>query len=126
MTGRELYETAMDIAGIRLRSGEIPDTAGDLTARYISLINILITENTFLNSLLSDSGETPGLISEPEDTIDMHPKLLNFALPYGLCALLLMPDDMEEATVYRNQYVQAIVKIRTELPGKRSSIAEEY
>lgn len=126
MTGRELYEAAMDIAGIRLRSGEIPDTADDLGARYISLINILITENTFLNKLLTDSDEAPELISEPEDTINIHPKLLNFAMPYGLCALLMMPDDMDEAAVYRSQYVQAIVKIKTELPGKRSSITEEY
>lgn len=126
MTGHDLYEMAMDIAGIRLRSGGIPDTADDLEVRCVSLINMLITENTFLNELLTNNSTPPLHITDLDDTISMHDKLLNFALPYGLCSMLMMPDDADEAMVFHNRYIQAIMKIKSELPGECHGIAEVY
>ncbi len=126
MTGQELYEAALDVAGIKLRNGGIPATASDLTARCVSLINILITENSFLNTLINQNSETPSLISSLGDTIELDRKLLTFSLPYGLAALLLIPDDMEESTFLFNKYIQATVKIKSELPGHRHSIEEVY
>ena len=97
MTGRELYAAALDIAGIRLKSGGIPATADNLSARSVSLINILIAENSFLNGLLDPGATAPVLISSLDDTVSLDAKLLGSALPYGLCALLMLPDDPDEA-----------------------------
>ena len=121
MTGRELYAAALDIAGIRLKSGGIPATADDL-----SLINILIAENSFLNGLLDPDAAAPVLISSLDDTVSLDAKLLGSALPYGLCALLMLPDDPDEAALLHNRYVQAIVRIKSELPAKRQDITEVY
>ena len=126
MTGRELYAAALDIAGIRLKSGSIPATADDLSARSVSLINILITENRFLNGLLDPDAVTPTLISSLDDTVSLDTRLLDCALPYGLCALLILPDDPEEAALLHSRYIQSIVKIKSELPAKRQSITEVY
>lgn len=126
MTGRELYAAALDIAGIRLKSGGIPATADDLSARSVSLINILISENSFLNGLLDPDSAAPVLISSLDDTVSLDAKLLGSALPYGLCALLMLPDDPDEAALLHNRYVQAIVRIKSELPAKRQDITEVY
>lgn len=126
MTGSELYAAALDIAGIRLKNGGIPATADDLSARSVSLINILITENRFLNRLLDPEAPTPALISSLDDTVALDPRLLDAALPYGLCSLLIQPDDPDEAALLHSRYVQAIVRIKSELPAKRQSITEVY
>ena len=126
ITGRELYAAALDIAGIRLKSGGIPATADDLSARSVSLINILIAENSFLNGLLAPGAAAPVLISSLDDTVSLDAKLLGSALPYGLCALLMLPDDPDEAALLHNRYVQAIVRIKSELPAKRQDITEVY
>lgn len=126
MTGQELYEAALDVAGIKLRNGAVPATASDLTARCVSLINILITENAFLNSLITKRPEAPKLISSLGESVELDRKLLTFSLPYGLAALLLIPDDLEESTLLFNKYIQATAKIRSELPTHRHSIEEVY
>jgi len=126
MTGQELYEAALDVAGIKLRNGSVPATASDLTARCVSLINMLITENAFLNSLITKSPEAPKFISSLGETVELDKKLLTFSLPYGLAALLLIPDDMEGSTLLFNKYIQATVKIKSELPTRRHSIEEVY
>ena len=106
--------------------GGIPATADDLSARSVSLINILIAENSFLNGLLDPDAAAPVLISSLDDTVSLDAKLLGSALPYGLCALLMLPDDPDEAALLHNRYVQAIVRIKSELPAKRQDITEVY
>ena len=58
--------------------------------------------------------------------MSLDAKLLGSALPYGLCALLMLPDDPDEAALLHNRYVQAIVRIKSELPAKRQDITEVY
>ena len=126
MTGRELYVMALDVSGLRTDSGDIPTSATDLEARCVSLINMLVAENSYLSGLLEGRQSSPDMITELDDTVMLDRRLLTFAIPFGLSSLLIAPENAEHASMLQKKYLDAIDKIKSEIRASKHSITEVY
>lgn len=84
MTGQALYELAMDILALRFPDGDIPASCDDMTGRALGLINLLITENAFLDARLKKSDPAVVPITALSDEIGQSAEIVSRAMPYGL------------------------------------------
>ncbi|MEG2118257.1 MAG: hypothetical protein RRY76_03540, partial [Clostridia bacterium] len=86
MTGKELFSISLDLLGIKMPDGTIPQTAFDLQSRALPLINILLNQNAKLESLIKKIDTPPIRILTLDDTLKISDKIANRSLPFGLAA----------------------------------------
>lgn len=126
MTGNDIFNTAMDLCALRTKSGAIPADCEDMTQRAVGLINLLIAENAYLDSLLKNQNIVISTITELTDTVELSPILCSVVLPYGLACLLLQNEDENTAAFFRNRYESEMLKIQSRLKGRITEITEVY
>lgn len=126
MTGNELLNTSLDLLGLRTESGELPQDTNDLKARALSLINILLAENSSLDGRITRSEHTVKSISTLDDTIGMSDIVLHGVLPYGLACLLMLGEDDGIAKDMNTLYTHAKETALKFGKAKTEPIAEVY
>ena len=115
----------MDLCALRDNSGSVPADCNDLAQRAPTLINLLIAENAFLDSLLKKAEPVITEISALSDTIELSPAFCS-SLPYGLAYLLIENEDPALSAVFRSRYEKETAKIRSRLKGTLKEIREVY
>ena len=91
MTGNQLFQTALDILGLRTASGNIPADAADMQERALSLINLLLAENSALDCRISKTEQKVKQINSMTDTVAFSDIMC--VLPKGLAKLLSDGED---------------------------------
>ena len=107
MTGNELLNTALDLLGLRNESGTLPMDVNDLKQRALSLINILLAENSSLDARINRCEHTVKSINTLDDNIDMSDIVVNDVLPYGLACLFMLGEDDSLAKDMNTLYSRA-------------------
>lgn len=107
MTADTLYQNALALI--------VTDKAdsSDYTAFAPAVINLLLAETFEINNSLRVSKGLQPLESAPQisslsEEPDAESELLRTALPYGICAKLLVDDDISRAVYFQNQYALAV------------------
>ena len=93
MTGRELFEAAMDVCGLRETDGSVPGDALDLEQRAPALINLLLADNAWLDSRIKKQPPQICVTEGLESVLDVSEIVARSVLPYGLAALLTAGED---------------------------------
>lgn len=93
MTGNQLFQTALDILGLRTASGNIPADAADMQERALSLINLLLAENSALDCRISKTEQKVKQIKSMTDTVAFSDIMCGSVLPKGLAKLLSDGED---------------------------------
>jgi len=126
LTGNDIYYTAMDLCALRTKNSTIPVDCEDLTQRALSLLNLLIAENAYLDSLIKKTDIVISTITTLTDSISLSPVLCSVVLPYGLACLLIQNEDINAAAFFRNKYESEKTKIQAGLKGTLHEITEVY
>lgn len=95
MTCNELFEKALDICGLRGTEADVPTDTDDLKQRALSLINVVLAENSVLDCRIKKTEHSVLTVSSMDDSPEMSDIVLNTVLPYGLARLLVMGEDDE-------------------------------
>ena len=104
MTGNKLLSITLDLLGLNNESGEAPNDLNDYTQRALSLINILLAENSILNARITKTEHSVIKINSLDDKIEMSDIILNEVLPYGLALLFTLGDDDSLAQSFNTLY----------------------
>lgn len=126
MTGNDIYFIAMDLCALKTKNNTIPVDCEDLTQRALGLLNLLIAENAYLDSLIKKNNIVISTITALSDSVELSPILCAVALPYGLACLLIQSEDTNIATYFKNKYESERIKIKSELKGITKDITEVY
>ncbi len=98
MTGKELFDIALDLCGLRRIDGSISHDTRDLEQRAISLINIVIAENAELDCRIRRIEHGIHPINELTDRVDASDIVASTVLPYSLARLLMIGEDDDLAS----------------------------
>lgn len=93
MTGARLFDIALDLLSLKDASGNTPCDVDDLKARSLSLINVVIAENSLLDCKISRSEHEIKSIASLGDEINMTDAVVQTVLPYALARLLILGED---------------------------------
>lgn len=126
MTGSELFIKALDICGLRQGEFDLPTDTNDLQKRALSLINIILAENSILDSKIRKTEHKVIGISSLEDNIDCSQIVAEAVLPYGLAKLLMLGDDDNLAESFGKIYEAGKKNALTFGKAKAGSILEVY
>lgn len=126
MTGNDVFNTALDLCALRNTNGSIPNDCEDLRQRAVGLLNLLIAENAYLDSLIKKQNIVISTITSLADTIELSPILTSVVLPYGLAFLLIQNEDAGTAAFFRAKYESEKAKIQSQLKGVIREITEVY
>lgn len=126
MTGNDIFNISMDLCALRTKSGDVPGDCEDLMQRAVGMLNLLIAENAFLDSLIKKQAMVIASISQLPDTVELSPILCASVLPYGLACLLIQNEDSAAASFFRSKYETESYKIRASLKGESRQITEVY
>ena len=121
MTGQALYELAMDILALRFPDGDIP-----ASGRALGLINLLITENAFLDARLKKSDPAVVPITALSDEIGQSAEIVSRAMPYGLASLLILNENATLASLLHGLYTAALNEISHSYGAGVEQIKEVY
>lgn len=112
MTANELFISALDLCGLRREDGGLPADISDLSQRALSLINLLLAENSSLDSRIKKEEHTVAAVTDMSDTLEVTDIVAFSVLPYGLARLLMLGEDDELATqmgaIYAEQQKKAL------------------
>ncbi len=126
LTGNDVLNTALDLCALRNTNGTIPNDCEDLRQRAVGLLNLLIAENAYLDSLIKKQNIVISIITSLSDTIELSPLLTSVVLPYGLAFLLIQNEDAGSAAFFRAKYENEKAKIQSQLKGVIKEITEVY
>lgn len=126
MTGNDIYNTAMDLCALRTTSNTIPTDCADFTQRATGLLNLLLAENAYLDSLIKNEPIIIPAISALTDTVNMSAVICAILLPYGLACLLIQNEDANAAAFFKMKYETEKAKIQSNIKGRLASITEVY
>ncbi len=107
MTGNELLISSLDLCGLLKENSEIPNDANDLKQRALSLINIVIAENSVIDSRIRRAEHTVARIKTLDDVIDCSDIISHSVLPYGLARLFMLGEDDSLASSFNKLYIDA-------------------
>ena len=107
MTGKELFDIALDLCGLRKTDGSIPDDVDDLQQRAISLTNLVLAENAEIDCRIRRIEHRTSSIKSLEDRLDCSDIVASSVLPYGMARLLLLGEDDALASNFHNLYLDA-------------------
>ena len=105
MTGKKLYQMALDLCGLRRDDGEFVSDTKDLEMRSVMLINILLGENASLDCRIRKTEHEVRSIMSLDENIDVSDIVANSVLPYGLARLFMLGEDDNLAANFNKLYV---------------------
>ncbi len=126
MTGNQLFVTALDILGLRTPDGDIPADAADMEERALSLINMLLAENSALDCRITETEQKVKQIASMSDTIPFCDIICAAVLPKGLAKLLCDGEDDTLAAMLAADYSAARTEALRFGNARREPIAEVY
>jgi hypothetical protein len=126
LTGNDIFNTALDLCALRNTNGSIPADCEDLKQRAVGLLNLLIAENAYLDSLIKKQKIVISIITSLSDKIELSPLLTSVVLPYGLAFLLIQNEDSSTASFFRAKYESEKNRIQSQLKGVIQGITEVY
>jgi len=126
LTGNDVFNTALDLCALRNANGSIPADCEDLRQRAVGLLNLLIAENVYLDSLIKKQNIVISIIASLSDPIELSPILISVVLPYGLAWLLIQNEDANTAAFFKAKYESERVRIQSQLKGVIKDITEVY
>lgn len=126
MTGYELYITALDLLGLRENEYNLPSDTADLKAKALSVINIILAENSELDCRIKKVEHSVTTISSLDDRIDMSDVLLYSVLPYGVARLMSLGEDDQLSAELNRLYSEAKAKAIRFGKAKIQPITEVY
>lgn len=107
MTGTKLFESALDLCGLRKTDGQLPNDVSDLEQRALSLINLLLAENSILECRIGKKEYEVFSITTMSEEIPLCGIIQNSVLPYGLARLLMIGEDDDFASEMNRLYNEA-------------------
>ncbi|MBQ3196240.1 MAG: hypothetical protein IJB65_07235 [Clostridia bacterium] len=127
MTGKDIYDLALEILGYKNADGSDNEDCTDYLNRAVGLINILIAETLWLDRLLrQDKTAAPVYIHSVEDAVRCNGRLARGVLPFGLAALLAMEEDIQLYDRLYKRYLEEINGIKEEVAAVRHDICDCY
>ena len=126
MTGKELFESALDLCGLRQTDGKLPNDVSDLEQRALSLINILLAENSVLDCRIGKKEHEVYSITSLSQAVPLCDIVQNRVLPYGLARLLLLGEDDNLASDMNRLYNESRAEALGFGKPKVEPIAEVY
>lgn len=127
MTGKELYDLALQLLGFKNADGSENPDCMDLSSRAVSLTNILLAETLWLDRILKKDGEAVAeYLRTDRDEIACHSLLANGVLPYGLAALLVAEEDDRTYKIMYERYLLGIKELKEAAVGARHEIDDCY
>lgn len=108
---------------------DVPETRG-YKNRVVPLLNVLQQECL----PYSDSWAAEGpdrrpvcpLLTDLEQALALDDGLCRLALPYGLCAHLLLGEDDQRASFFQQRYEEKLAQLRREVPAQAQDIEMPY
>ena len=126
MTGKDIFERALDLCALRTADGKMPADVGDLQARAVGLLNVSAAALHALNVRLCGKPCCTAWINSLEETVDMHETLCGAVLPYRLAALLIYEEDRELADRLHAQALETEKRLLADGMARRHAITEVY
>lgn len=126
MTGKDIFERALDLCALRGAGDSLPDDVYDLQARAVGLINTIAGELHALDERLRKKACRTVFLHGLEETVDLYDGLCTAVLPYRLAALLIAEEDRELYTVLQTHAAEAAKKLLSDGKTRRHSIVEVY
>lgn len=126
MTGRDIFERALDLCALRGASDSLPDDVGDLESRAVGLLNTLAGEYHALDERLFKTERRMVFLNGLEETVDMHNGICSAVLPYRLASLLIAEEDKELYTVLQYHANDAANRLLKDGTARRHYIVEVY
>ena len=126
MTGKDIFDRAMDLCALRGASDSMPDDLGDLQARAVGLINTAAGELHALDERLRKKKCLTVYLRTLEETVDMHNDICNAVLPYKLAALLIAEEDRDLYAVLLYHAEAAVKRLLADGTARRHAIVEVY
>lgn len=126
MTGNQLFESAVDLCGLRSSMYDVPTDILDLSLRALSLINLLLSENSSLDCRIRKCDHTLLQILSLEEELPCSDIVASTVLPYGLARLFMLGEDDALANEMERLYNEAKVTALKFGKAKRRAITEVY
>ncbi len=126
MTGKELFENAVDVCALRSSITDAPTDIADLQERAPSLINLLLAENSSLDCRIRKAEHEVLKIDSLDDEMPCSDIVASAVLPYGLARLLMLGEDDALVAEIERLYAEAkLIAIRFG-KAKQGVITEVY
>lgn len=127
MTGKELYDRALNLLSYKNADGTDNGDCTDMLSRAPDLINVLLAETFTLRQRLT-TGNAISLeyLNSLEDTVPCEEPILGGVLPYGLAALLIAEEDKG---LYKEMYDRYLIntnELKEKAVGVRHDIDDCY
>lgn len=126
MTGKQLFEISLDLLGLKNENGDIPSDTDDLGSRALALINILLAENSILDSRIKRQEHTVRTLVSLDTELGVSDIVASTVLPYGLAALLMLGEDDGLADSMQRLYNEARINALKFGKAKAEPITEVY
>ena len=126
MTGKDIFDMALDLLGLRKEDGSYSEDTGDLYQRSLWLINILLAENSWIDYRIRLKEPDLIRIADMEEVIDCHPHILMSVIPYGLASLFLYGENTPIAREMNSRYEKARTEALKAGRAKAEAIREVY
>ncbi len=126
MTGKELFDIALDLCGLRKTDGSIPNDVDDLQQRAISLINLVLAENAEIDCRIRRIEHSTNCINSLDERLDCCDIVASSVLPYGMARLLLLGEDDALASNFHNLYLDSRKRAINFGKARIESITEVY
>ncbi len=126
MTGKDLFNNAIDICALKSSLTDAPNDITDLSDRALSLINIILAENSSLDCKIRKVEHEVLKIDSINDTIPCSDILASAVLPYGLARLLMLGEDDVLVGEIERLYAEAKLIALRFGRAKHGSITEVY
>lgn len=126
MTGMEIFERAMDLCALRSANDTFPEDVGDLHARALGLLNLLMGELRPLEERLTGRKQPIKQVYSLQETIDMHHGICSSLLPYALAAMLISEEDRDLYAVFAAKVQEARRALLSDGAARRHGIVEVY
>ena len=112
MTGNQLFQYAIDLCGLRSSATDSPADVGDLSRRAVSLINVLLSENSSIDGRIRKSKQEILSITDLTEELPCSEIIASSVLPYGLARLFMLGEDDSLAgdleRLYKESKVEAL------------------
>lgn len=126
MTGKEIFERALDLCALRGAQDSLPEDIGDLKARAVGLLNVLAGEMHGLEERLTGKAKAVFRLYSLEETVDLCEEICACVLPYRLAALLIAEEDGDLYAVLQSHAREAARSLLADGKTRRHSIVEVY
>ncbi len=126
MTGKDVFERAMDLCALRGENDARSEDTADLRERATGLLNVLLSELHPLNERLIGRKRPIQELYSLEETLDICDAIGTGLIPYALAALLIAQEDTELYTVLRSHAQEVKAALLRDGVSRRHHIVEVY